>query len=506
MTRHNDRSATTAPAEAPSDTVIAVDRLVTDGLKALADYEALDQEQVDHIVKKASVAALDQHTALARLAVEETGRGVFEDKAAKNMFACEHVTHSMGPMKTVGVIARDDTEDMIEVAEPVGVVCAVTPVTNPTSTTIFKALMALKTRNPVVFAFHPSAQRCSAEAARIVRDAAVAAGAPEHCIQWIEHPSVEATGTLMRHPGIALILATGGNAMVRAAYSAGKPALGVGAGNVPAYVHKSAKLRRAVNDLVLSKSFDNGMICASEQAVILDTDIYDAALAEFRILHAHLATPEEKARLESFLFPVGRSAGAGCEPKVNAAAVGQSPAWIAEQAGFTVPTDTSVILVEADRVGPDEPLTREKLCPVLAVLRADGEQHGFDLAADMVAFHGQGHSAVIHTEDAALAESYGRRMKTVRIIVNAPSSQGASAASTTVCCRHLPWAADRGAAPRCRTTSPPHSCSTSNACPPGATTCSGSRSRRRSTSSRRRSATSPRCPTCTASPSSPTPP
>ncbi|MFD4510318.1 bifunctional acetaldehyde-CoA/alcohol dehydrogenase [Streptomyces sp. NPDC058457] len=425
MNRHDDRSATTEPADAPSDIAVAVDRLVTNGLKALADYEGLDQEQVDHIVKKASVAALDQHTGLARRAVQETGRGVFEDKAAKNMFACEYVTHSMGPMKTVGVIARDDIDDMIEVAEPVGVVCAVTPVTNPTSTTVFKALMALKTRNPVVFAFHPSAQNCSAEAARVVRDAAVAAGAPEHCVQWIETPSVEATRALMRHPGVSLILATGGNAMVKAAYSAGKPALGVGAGNVPAYVHRSADVRRAVNDLVLSKSFDNGMICASEQAVILDDQVYDAVLAEFRTLHAHLATAEEKAKLEAFLFPGGRAAGAGCEPKVNSAAVGQSPAWIAEQAGFTVSADTSLILVEADRVGPQEPLTREKLCPVLAVLRAGSTEQGFELAADMVAFHGQGHSAVVHTGDLELAEAYGRRMKTVRIIVNAPSSQGA---------------------------------------------------------------------------------
>ncbi|MFE3328878.1 bifunctional acetaldehyde-CoA/alcohol dehydrogenase [Streptomyces sp. NPDC059176] len=426
MARQDAPTRPAAPSGEPSETAIAVDRLVANGLKALADYEDLTQEQVDLIVKKASVAALDQHTALARLAVEETGRGVFEDKAAKNMFACEHVTDSMGKMKTVGVIARDDIEDMMEIAEPVGVVCAITPVTNPTSTTIFKALMALKTRNPVVFAFHPSAQRCSAEAARIVRDAAVAAGAPEQCVQWIETPSVEATGTLMRHPGVSLILATGGNAMVKAAYSAGKPALGVGAGNVPAYVHKSAKLRRAVNDLVLSKSFDNGMICASEQAVILDDEIYDEALTEFRTLHAHLATAEEKAKLEAFLFPPGKAApSGGCEPKVNAAAVGQSPAWIAEQAGFSVPAGTSLILVEAERVGPDEPLTREKLCPVLAVLRAGSEQQGFDLAADMVAFHGQGHSAVIHTDDRALAEAYGRRIKTVRIIVNAPSSQGA---------------------------------------------------------------------------------
>ncbi|MEN8654253.1 bifunctional acetaldehyde-CoA/alcohol dehydrogenase [Streptomyces sp. 21So2-11] len=408
--------------DGPSDIEISVNRLVVNGTKALADFESFTQEQIDHIVAKASVAALDRHTDLALLAVEETGRGVFEDKAAKNMFACEHVTHSMARTKTVGIIARDDIDGVIQIAEPVGVVCAVTPVTNPTSTTIFKALLALKTRNPVVFAFHPSAQRCSAEAALIVRDAAIAAGAPAHCVQWIEEPSIEATGLLMRHPGVALILATGGNAMVKAAYSAGKPAVGVGAGNVPAYVHRSADLRRAVNDLVLSKSFDNGMICASEQAVILDTDIYDEALAEFRTLHAYLATPQEKRQLEAYLFPVPASGG---EPKVNAAAVGQSPVWIAGQAGFTVPAGTSLILAEASRVGADEPLTREKLCPVLTVLRAASTQQGFDLAADMVAFHGQGHSAVIHTGDPALAEDYGRRMKTVRIIVNAPSSQGA---------------------------------------------------------------------------------
>ncbi|MFD6229425.1 bifunctional acetaldehyde-CoA/alcohol dehydrogenase [Streptomyces sp. NPDC060232] len=422
MTQVTSDRRDTSDEDVPSDARIAVNGLVDNASKALADFEYLTQEQVDHIVAKASVAALDQHTALARLAVEETGRGVFEDKAAKNMFACEHVTHGMARTKTVGVIARDDIEGIIEIAEPVGVLCAITPVTNPTSTTVFKALLALKTRNPVVFAFHPSAQTCSAEAARIVRDAAVAAGAPEHCVQWIEAPSIEATGLLMRHPGVALILATGGNSMVKAAYSAGKPAVGVGAGNVPAYVHHSADLRRAVNDLVLSKSFDNGMICASEQAVILDTGIYEQALAEFRRLHAYVATAEEKLKLETYLFPPDP---AGRQGRVNPAAVGRSPAWIAERAGFAVPAGTSLILAEASRVGPDEPLTREKLCPVLTVLRAGSTDEGFDLAADMVAFHGQGHSAVIHTGDPALAERYGRRMKTVRVIVNSPSSQGA---------------------------------------------------------------------------------
>ncbi|MBM7076625.1 bifunctional acetaldehyde-CoA/alcohol dehydrogenase [Micromonospora humida] len=392
-----------------------IDALVADGLKALADYDRYDQEQIDHIVRKASVAALDRHAALAQLAVAETGRGVFEDKAVKNIFACEHVTHSMAKTRTVGVIARDEISGIVEIADPVGVVAGITPVTNPTSTTIFKALLALKTRNPIVFAFHPAAQRCSVEAARTVRDAAVAAGAPEHCIQWIEEPSVEATTALMHHPGVATILATGGNAMVRAAYSAGKPALGVGAGNVPAWIEATAKLKRAVNDVVLSKSFDNGMICASEQAVILDAAIHDAAIAEFRTLHAHLATPAEKEKLEALLFPAG---------KLNPDVVGRTAAWIADAAGITVAPDTSIILVAVDRVGPDEPLTREKLCPVLAVLRADSREQGLRYAEQMVEFHGLGHSAVIHTADEELVEEFGRRVKAVRIIWNSPASQG----------------------------------------------------------------------------------
>ncbi|GAB6902053.1 bifunctional acetaldehyde-CoA/alcohol dehydrogenase [Kineosporia succinea] len=398
--------------------------LVGNGLKALDEYGSFDQETIDHIVKKASVAALDRHADLARLAVEETGRGVFEDKAVKNIFACEHVTHSMAKVRTVGVISSDEITGITEIAEPVGVVAGITPVTNPTSTAIFKALLALKTRNPIVFAFHPSAQRCSAEAARTVRDAAVAAGAPADCIQWIEEPSLEATTALMHDPGVATILATGGNAMVRAAYSAGKPALGVGAGNVPAWIEKSAKLKRAVNDIMLSKSFDNGMICASEQAAIIDDEIYDEALREFGKLHAYVATDDEKRRLEEFVFGAaayGKSCG---EAKLNPDVVGRSPVWIAGQAGFSVPPQTSVILAEVDRIGPDEPLTREKLCPVLAVLRVRGREEGLKAATDMVEFHGLGHSAVIHTEDEALAVEFGQRVKAVRVIWNSPSSQG----------------------------------------------------------------------------------
>ncbi|MEV0537512.1 bifunctional acetaldehyde-CoA/alcohol dehydrogenase [Kitasatospora sp. NPDC050463] len=425
--RQQSHDQTTAPQAAqtdqPDSTVSAVDALVAGALTALAEYASFTQEQVDHIVRKASLAALAQHTGLAALAVEETGRGVFEDKAVKNVFACENVTHVMGRTKTVGVVHRDEIDGIVEIAEPVGVVAGITPVTNPTSTTIFKCLLALKTRNPIVLAFHPAAQRCSAEAARIVRDAAVAAGAPAHCIQWIDQPSMAATGTLMNHPDVATILATGGNAMVKAAYSCGKPALGVGAGNVPAYVERSADLRRAVNDIVLSKSFDNGMICASEQAVILDAEIHEAAIAEFRRLKAHLATAQEKALLERHLFGTGD--GDSCAgDRLNAAVVGQSAAQIAEAAGFTVPADTSIILVEAERVGPAEPLTREKLCPVLAVLRAADRAQGIQLAQQIVEFNGLGHSAAVHTEDAAFVEEFGHAVKACRIIWNAPSSQG----------------------------------------------------------------------------------
>jgi acetaldehyde dehydrogenase/alcohol dehydrogenase len=415
----NEADAT--PSTTPQSTI---DGLVAGGLKALAAYASFTQEDVDHIVKKASVAALNKHGELARLAVEETGRGVFEDKAVKNIFACEHVTHSMAELKTVGVVGRDDLHGIVEIAEPVGVICGVTPVTNPTSTAIFKALIALKTRNPIIFAFHPSAQESSVAAATIVRDAAVAAGAPEHCVQWVAEPSLAATAELMNHPGVSLILATGGNAMVKAAYSCGKPALGVGAGNVPAYIERTAKLKRAVNDVVLSKAFDNGMVCASEQAVILDTEIYDDAMVEFARLHAYRCTPAEKAQLERLIFGV-EATGANCaQAKLNASIVGQSPQRIAEMAGFTVPTQTSIILAEVSGVGEHEPLTREKLCPVLAVLRSENREHGIQLAEQMVEFDGLGHSAAIHSEDADLVEEFGGRVKAIRVIWNSPASLG----------------------------------------------------------------------------------
>ncbi len=402
----------------------AIDALVANAQKALDAYSAFTQDDVNLLVKKASVAALNQHGALAQLAVNETGRGVFEDKAVKNIFACEHVTHSMAPMKTVGVIHEDPILGITEIAEPVGVVAGITPVTNPTSTAIFKSLIALKTRNPIIFAFHPSAQESSVAAAKVVRDAAIEAGAPEHCVQWVETPSLEATNLLMNHPGVALILATGGNAMVKAAYSCGKPALGVGAGNVPAYIHTSANLKRAVNDIVVSKAFDNGMVCASEQAAIIDAAIYDDAMAEFDKLHAYRVTGAEKAKLEEFIFGVAANGENCAGAKLNPDVVGKSPQWIARQAGFTVPDVTSILIAEVTTVGESEPLTREKLAPVLAVLKAESTEQGMTYAECMVEFHGLGHSAAIHATDEDVIHEFGSRVKAIRVICNSPSSHG----------------------------------------------------------------------------------
>ncbi len=409
---------TLSPAQAE------VNQLVENGLKALDDFLKLDQDQVDYIVAKCSVAALDKHGELAKLAIEETKRGVFEDKATKNLFACEYVVNHMRHLKSVGVIKEDEVQGLTYVAEPVGVVAGVTPVTNPTSTAIFKSLICLKTRNPIIFGFHPNAQQCSVAAAKVVYEAAVKAGAPKNCIQWIEHPSMEATSALMNHPGVATILATGGNAMVKAAYSCGKPALGVGAGNVPAYIETTADIKQAVNDIALSKAFDNGMICASEQAVIVDKEIYDDVKDQFKNYNVHYANKKEKEMLEQYMFGVKaftKNVGAA---KLNPDIVGKSAAWIAERAGFTVNPRTSIIIVECKEVGPNEPLTREKLSPVLAMLKAESVDDGFDKAEAMVMFNGIGHSAAIHTANADLAKRFGERIKACRIIWNSPSTFG----------------------------------------------------------------------------------
>jgi acetaldehyde dehydrogenase / alcohol dehydrogenase len=279
---------------------LMIDTLANNAAKALGDFRCFNQEMVDEIVKQMALTALQNHKNLAKLAVNETRRGVYEDKVFKNMFATEFIYNNIRDMKTVGVISENENEGMVEIAEPVGVIAAVIPITNPTSTVIFKSLISLKTRNPIIFAFPQFGQKCCTETAKLLKDAAIKAGAPENCIQWIEVPSHDAFQALMKHPKISLILATGGPNLVKAAYSSGKPALGVGAGNVPCYIEKTANIKRAVNDIILSKTFDNGMICASEQALIIHQEIYDEVKQELISNNCYFLNEEERLMVEKF--------------------------------------------------------------------------------------------------------------------------------------------------------------------------------------------------------------
>ena len=395
-----------------------IDKLVMNAQEALAEYMKLDQEQVDQIVHAMTLAGLDHHMFLAKMAIEETGRGVFEDKVIKNMFSTEYIYHNIKDEKTVGIIEENELEGYVEVAEPVGVVAGVTPVTNPTSTTMFKAIICAKTRNPIIFAFHPSAQRCSLESARLLRDAAIKNGAPKNCIQWIETPSLDATNTLMKHNGVSLILATGGSGMVKSAYSAGKPALGVGPGNVPCYINKNVDVERACTDLIISKTFDNGMICASEQAVIVDQDIAPEFEKYMKKYHCYFLNEEETELVTKHVINLDKMA-------VNGAIVGKSAYEIATGAGVTVPVETKILIARLPEPSLKYPLSLEKLSPVLAYFVCKDDKQGFEYADAMIELGGLGHSAVIHSDDDELCKAYGNAMRVGRIIVNSPSSQGA---------------------------------------------------------------------------------
>ncbi len=398
-----------------------INDLVEKAKIASQEYLKLNQEQVDNIVKAMSMAGLEHHMELAKLAVEETGRGVYEDKITKNMFATEYIYHSIKYEKTVGVISENEEEGYEEIAEPVGIIAGVTPVTNPTSTTMFKSIISAKTRNVIIFGFHPSAQKSSSVAAKILRDAAIVAGAPENCILWIEEPSITATRELMNHPDINLILATGGTGMVKSAYSCGKPALGVGPGNVPCYIHKSAKLKTAVNDVVLSKSFDNGMICASEQAALVDKDIYQEFEKYMREAGSYFVNPEEKKKLEQSMFDYTDENGY----KLKSNIPGKSAYKIAQEAGFEVPEDTKILVVYEEGIGREYPFSREKLSPVLTYYIVENAEEGINKSEKLLEFGGLGHSAVIHAEDKDVIERFSKTMKAGRIIVNSPSTHGA---------------------------------------------------------------------------------
>ena len=396
-----------------------VDSLVERAKIASQEYLSLDQEQVNRIIKAMAMAGLENHMKLAKMAIEETKRGIYEDKITKNMFATEYVYHSIKYDKTVGVISTNEEEGTEEIAEPVGIIAGVTPVTNPTSTTMFKSLISAKTRNVIIFGFHPSAQKCSVEAARILRDAAVKEGAPKDCILWIEEPSITATNFLMNHPDVNLILATGGTGMVKAAYSCGKPALGVGPGNVPCYIEKSAKLKTSVNDLVMSKSFDNGMICASEQAVIVDREIQEEFEKLMKEAGCYFLSEEEMRKIKENMFIAEK------EEALNADIVGQSPYTIASRAGVEVPKDTKVLVTLQTGVGIEFPFSKEKLSPVLAYYIVDNAEEGIDKAEKLIEFGGLGHTAVIHSENQEIIEKFANKVKVGRIIVNSPSTHGA---------------------------------------------------------------------------------
>ncbi|MCR5186204.1 MAG: bifunctional acetaldehyde-CoA/alcohol dehydrogenase [Clostridia bacterium] len=395
-----------------------VNDLVDRARVAAEEYKQLNQAQVDRIVQRMSMAGLDSHMRLAKMAVDETGRGIYEDKITKNMFAAEYVYHNIKSTQTVGVIEENEEEGYELIAEPVGVIAGVTPVTNPTSTVMFKSMIAAKTRNVIIFGFHPSAHNSSRETAEIMREAAVKEGAPEDCILWIEKPSVLATSLLMNHPGVDLILATGGSGMVKAAYSSGKPALGVGPGNVPCYIEKSANILTSVTDLVMSKSFDNGMICASEQSVIVDEEISKEFEREMKRVGCYFVNEEEKKLLQDAMFDSKNG------NKLNGAVAGQSPSTIAKWAGFEVPESVKVIVVKENGVGDEFPFSKEKLSPVLAYYVVKNSDEGISIADSLVKYAGMGHSAVIHSENKEVIDKFSSALNTGRIMVNSPATHG----------------------------------------------------------------------------------
>jgi len=403
---------TTAAIQAAQE----IDQMAAKAIKALEEFKGFTQEQVNSITEAMTKAGVANERILAVHAVEETGIGNVEDKVIKNHFGTQVVYDYMKDGKSVGVI--DETDGIISIAEPFGVVAAVTPTTNPTSTTMFKCLIALKGRNVIILAFHPRAQKCSAAAAQIMLDAAVAAGAPKNCIQWVTQPSIEATDALMKHPDVSIVIATGGGAMVKAAYSSGHPALGVGPGGVPVYIEKSANLRMAVEDVIASKTFDNGTICSSDQSIIFDDrNIAEKALIMFERSGAYLCSEKEKAQLESVMFDKERGVP-------SMAIVGKSPQVIAELAGFKIPADRKLLIVPLTTTGGDDWMSREKLSPVLGWYVAESKDAAIKAAATQLDHGGAGHSAVVFTENEDIAHEFALRVDANRVVWNQPSVHG----------------------------------------------------------------------------------
>lgn len=396
-----------------------LDKVIANVKAAQKEYARFHQDQVNEIFRQAALAANNARILLAKMAVEETGMGIAEDKAIKNHFASEYIYNKYKDEKTCGILEEDKAFGIMKVAEPIGVLAGIVPTTNPTSTTIFKALLALKTRNGIIFSPHPRAKKCSALAAKIVLDAAVAAGAPKHIIACIEEPTVAMSQHVMQHPDINMILATGGPAMVRAAYSSGKPAIGVGAGNTPAVIDETAHIKQAVSSILMSKTFDNGVICASEQSVVVVDSVYDEVKKEFQARGAYFLNAEEKKKVGAKII-----IGCGMNPDI----VGQPAYRVAEIGGVTVPKEAKVLIAECGEISLEEPFAHEKLSPTLGMYRARDFDHALDHAVALVQMGGMGHTSVLYTDqdqNEDRIEEFGRRLKTGRILINMPASQGA---------------------------------------------------------------------------------
>ena len=389
--------------------------------EAQKQYATFTQEQVDKIFKAAALAANKARIPLAKMAAEESGMGVVEDKVIKNHFASEYIYNKFKDTKTCGILWEDKINGIKKVAEPLGVIAGIVPTTNPTSTAIFKSLIALKTRNAIIFSPHPRAKKSTIAAAKIVLDAAVKAGAPKHIINWIDTPTIELSGLLMKHPKIDAILATGGPGMVKAAYSSGKPALGVGSGNTPAVIDETADIKMAVSSILMSKTFDNGMICASEQSVVAVDDIYEEVKKELQYRGAYILNNEEAEKVAKIIL-VER----GGVSAVNPAIVGQPAYKIAEIAGISVPKDAKVLIGEEKEVAVENPFAHEKLSPVLALYRAADFNDAVQKAHDLVLLGGAGHTSVLYTDERKKEriDKFATTMPTGRILINSPSSQG----------------------------------------------------------------------------------
>lgn len=400
---------------------------VRDGLararEARVAMESASQQDCDRWAKAAVDAGRKEAVRLAKMAVEETGMGHVTGKTLKNIFATEFTWERIKDLKTAGIISRDEKKGLVEVAHPAGVVAAVIPTTNPTSTALFKCIIALKARCSIVVSPHPTAKKCIAESCRIVAEAARAAGAPAGAVNWLTDPTIESTQALMKHRWTSIILATGGPGLVEAAYSSGKPAIGVGAGNTPVYIHKSADVSKAVRAIVLGQVFDNGTICSSEQSVVVERGMETAVLDEFKRRGAYVCSPDEVKKLEPVI-----NKGGHMNPKI----VGKFPTVIAGMAGFSVPEGTTVLIAPYEKVGPEGPLSIEKLCPLLTFFVRDGQKAAIATCLEIIKFGGLGHTCAIHATDKQVIEDYGIAMPACRINVNSPTTTGSIGYTTNL--------------------------------------------------------------------------